>query len=76
MKIDEEKLKKENPIINNILTDRYEQDYDYVEECLLEHNYENAEYVLEKVNAVREFFGSKKLDIKDLKKELILEHLK
>ena len=75
MKVNEKKLEKENPIINRILTEKYEQDYDYVEECLFEHNDEDAEYALEKVNAIREFFGSKKLKIKDLKKELILENL-
>ncbi len=75
MKIDGKKLEKENPIINHLLTDIYEQDYDYVEECLSEHDDESAENGLEKVNAIREFFGNKKLKIKDLKKELILENL-
>ncbi len=75
MKINEKKLEKENPIIYRILIEKYDGDIEYVNECLCEHDDEDAEYVLEKVNAIREFFGDEKLKIKDLKKELIMENL-
>ncbi len=75
MKVNEKKLEKENPIIHNILIGKYDDKLEYVYECLSEHSDETAEDILEDVNAIKEFFGEGKLEIKDLKKELIMENL-
>ena len=67
---------KEIPkIIKQILEEKHDDTYEYVLECLQEHEDESAEDGLEKVNAIRKFLGSELLDIKEMKKELILENL-
>lgn len=75
MKIKEKQLKKENQIIHRILTDTHDDGYEYVNECLSEHEDETAEDALKKVNAIREFLGDEPMTIKELKKELIVENL-
>ena len=70
------KNKKIPKEIKQILKDKHDSDLEFVEECLYEHQNENAENVLEKVNIIRKFLGNKKLNIIDMKKDMILEKLK
>lgn len=61
--------------IRQILEKEHDTTLEYVEECLQEHEDESAEDGLKKVNAIRKFAGIEPLNIKTMKKELILENL-